>query len=292
MNFTCSELENIEISIEYFLLIKQVGEEFIKYLKGYKQISQEYMKKLNTFENNFGKKLSKIFENPKISHTAEMMQKVMDIIIQNIQSFNASIREIDVKLQELESIIKEKTDKIICLKKTYLDLPKNLMNSYNEINKTKATYIIAISKTEEIVDKYFIDKDKIQKHESGIGEKLDEIEYKNIKSLQKSKLNDMNISLKLSKKYEDFHKGSISACMKVQDKFLDNCNNYISEIKNSICDISSRLKDLVSSFMLLYKNIYKQPLNIIDECIKKFNSFEEIKEMDKIINSYLKMIII
>ena len=101
MNFTCSELENIEISIEYFLLIKQVGEEFIKYLKGYKQISQEYMKKLNTFENNFGKKMSKIFENPKISHTAEMMQKVMDIIIQNIQSFNASIREIDVKLQEL-----------------------------------------------------------------------------------------------------------------------------------------------------------------------------------------------
>ena len=288
MNFNYSEIDNIGISIEYFILIKQLGDEFIKYLKSYRLIAQEYAKKLQNLVNNYEKKISKPFENTKISHIMEMTQKSADIIIQNIQLFNFTIKEIDVKIQEFETILREKTEKINNLKKTYLDLPKTLISSYNEVNKTKTTFINSISKTEEIIHKYYINQNTIQNHENGLGIQLNENEYRIIKSQQQSLLNEMNISIKLSKKYEDFHKGSITACIKVQDKFIENCNNYIKEIKNMSWDISNSIKNLVSSFLLLYKNIYKRPLNTIDECINKINFIEEKNEMDKILTSNFK----
>ena len=222
MNITCSELDNIEIAIEYFFLIKQVGDELIKYLRCYRQISQEYNKKLQILINSYGKKLIKPNENSKNSHILEITQKAADVIVKNIQLFNFSIKEIDIKIQEMETMLKEKSEKINILKKTYLDLPKNLISSFNEINKTKNSYLNSISKTEEIIDKYYIDKFKIQNHENGLGIKLNENEYKIMKGQIKSQLNDMNTSIKLSKKYEDFHKGSITAGIKVQNKFLYN----------------------------------------------------------------------
>ena len=288
MNITCSELDNIEIAIEYFFLIKQVGDELIKYLRGYRQISQEYNKKLQILINSYGKKLIKPNENSKNSHILEITQKAADVIVKNIQLFNFSIKEIDIKIQEMETMLKEKSEKINILKKTYLDLPKNLISSFNEINKTKNSYLNSISRTEEIIDKYYIDKFKIQNHENGLGIKLNENEYKIMKGQIKSQLNDMNTSIKLSKKYEDFHKGSITAGIKVQNKFLQDYNNYIKEIKKNTCDISNGIKNLVSSFMLLYKNLYKQPLLFIDENINKFNTIDEEKEMDNIMNSNFK----
>ena len=288
MNTNYSELDNIEISIEFFILIKQLGDELVKYLKSYRQLAQDYTKKLQSLVNNYEKKLLKPFENTKISHIIEITQKSTDIIVQNIQLFNFTIKEIDVKILEYEAILKEKTEKINSLKKAYLDLPKQLTSSYNEVNKTKTTFIDSISKTEEIIDKYYLNQKKIQNHERGQGIKLNENEYKIIKSQQQKLLNDMNISIKLSKKYEDFHKGSISACIKAQDKFIENCNNYIKEIKGNACDISNRIKNLVTYFLLLYKNIYKKTLNTIDEFMNKMNHIEEENEMNKIITSNFK----
>ena len=70
-NINCSELDNITISYDYFLLIKQIGEDLIKYLREYRQISQEYNKKLQILENNLGKKLSKS-DDPKMAHIIDI----------------------------------------------------------------------------------------------------------------------------------------------------------------------------------------------------------------------------
>ena len=154
MNNNYSEIDNIGVSIEYFILIKQLGDELIKYLKSYRQSAQEYTRKLQTLVNNYEKKITRPFENTIIAHIIEITQKITEIISQNIELFNFTIKEIDVKIQEFETILKEKTEKINDLKKTYLDLPKNLVGSYNEVNKTKTTFINSISNTEEIIDKY------------------------------------------------------------------------------------------------------------------------------------------
>ena len=162
------------------------------------------------------------------------------------------------------------------------------MSSYNEVNKTKKAFINSLSKTEGIIDKYYIGKNKIQEHESGLGLKLNENEYNALKDQQKNQLNEMNNSIKLSKKNQESHKESIIACTKNQDKFKVECKSYADKIKSNVGELSEEIKNLVCNFMLSYKNIYKQPLEFIDICINKFNTLEESKEIDKIITSNFK----
>ena len=288
MNINCSELDNINIAYDSFFIVKQIGEEFIKYLRGYRQVFQEYNKNLQIFENTFAKKLSKAEEKSKFSHILDITNKAKAVIFQSIELFQFSFNEIDAKINKFEEILKEKTEIVNSIKKTSLYSGKSLISSYNEVNKTKNAFINSISKTEEIIDKYYNDKKKIQQYESGLGSNLNENEYNKLKEQLQSQISEMNASIKLSKKYEDFHKGSISACKKLNDKFKEDCFKCSDEIKANACQISSDLKELVCSFMLLYKNIYKQPLSFIDVCIDNYNSLDEQKEMDNIITSNFK----
>ena len=288
MSINCSEFENISIAFDYFNMLKPIGDELVKYLRSYRQLAEEFTKKLEIFENSFGDKLSNPHENPKIAQIIELTRKATGIIFQNVELFQYSIEEIDTKVMHFEEDLKTKVELVNNLKKNSLDLSKDLTSSYNEVKKTKNTYMNSLSKTEEIIDKYYIGKNKIEEHESGLGEKLNDNEYKLLKENQKSQLSEMETSIKLSKKYEDFYKGAISACKKIQEKYKKDCNSLMEEIKKIACQLANEIKDMVCSFMLSYKNIYKQPLSFIDININKLNTIEEDKEMDKIISSNLK----
>lgn len=287
-NIECSEIDNINITFDYFTSVKQLGEEFIKYLRGYRQLSQEYMKKLQIFETNFGRKISRPAENPKVSQLVDLTSKITDLIFQNIELFDFSIKEIDERINDFEKYLKEKIEIVNNLKKSFTEVGKNLLCQNIEINKTKNIFINSLSKTEEIIDKYYIDKSKIQEHESGLGKKLTENEYNILKEQQKNQLQEMNNSIKLSKKYQDFHKGSIEASKKLKDNFVKECQSCQEKIRKNTCELSEEIKNLVCTFLLSYKNIYKQPLSLIDICINKFNLLEEEKEMDSIIISSYK----
>ena len=287
-NIECSEIDNINITFDYFTSVKQLGEEFIKYLRGYRQLSQEYMKKLQIFETNFGRKISRPAENPKVSQLVDLTSKITDLIFQNIELFDFSIKEIDERINDFEKYLKEKIEIVNNLKKSFTEVGKNLLCQNIEINKTKNIFINSLSKTEEIIDKYNIDKSKIQEHESGLGKKLTENEYNILKEQQKNQLQEMNNSIKLSKKYQDFHKGSIEASKKLKDNFVKECQSCQEKIRKNTCELSEEIKNLVCTFLLSYKNIYKQPLSLIDICINKFNLLEEEKEMDSIIVSSYK----
>ena len=287
-NIECSEIDNINITLDYFTSVKQLGEEFIKYLRGYRQLSQEYMKKLQIFETNFGRKISRPAENPKVSQLVDLTSKITDLIFQNIELFDFSIKEIDERINDFEKYLKEKIEIVNNLKKSFTEVGKNLLCQNIEINKTKNIFINSLSKTEEIIDKYYIDKSKIQEHESGLGKKLTENEYNILKEQQKNQLQEMNNSIKLSKKYQDFHKGSIEASKKLKDNFVKECQSCQEGVRKNTCELSEEIKNLVCTFLLSYKNIYKQPLSLIDICINKFNLLEEEKEMDSIIISSYK----
>ena len=287
-NIECSEIDNINITFDYFTSVKQLGEEFIKYLRGYRQLSQEYMKKLQIFETNFGRKISRPAENPKVSQLVDLTSKITDLIFQNIELFDFSIKEIDERINDFEKYLKEKVEIVNNLKKSFTEVGKNLLCQNIEINKTKNIFINSLSKTEEIIDKYYIDKSKIQEHESGLGKKLTENEYNILKEQQKNQLQEMNNSIKLSKKYQDFHKVSIEASKKLKDNFVKECQSCQEKIRKNTCELSEEIKNLVCTFLLSYKNIYKQPLSLIDICINKFNLLEEEKEMDSIIISSYK----
>ena len=151
MNFNCSELDNINIAFEYFSLIKQIGEELIKFILGYKQLMQENTKKLEIYQANFGKKLISPPENPKMAKIIDLTSKILEIISKNIELFQSSGNELENSIKEFESILKEKAEISNNLKKSSLEFSKSFIISLNEIKKTENIYITSLSKAEEII---------------------------------------------------------------------------------------------------------------------------------------------
>ena len=287
MNIKCSELDNITISFDYFNSIKSVGDELIKYIKGFNQISQEYIKKLQIFHTNFGKKLSKS-ENQKASQITLLTSKITEVISQLIELCQISIEDNDIRIKNFETLLKEKADNVNSLKKSPSELTRDLASSYIEINKTKTSYFNSLLETEDLIEKYYMDQHKIQEHESGLGIKLSDNEYNLLKENQKNQYNEMTNSIKISKKYEKFYKGAISASAKNHDNFIKDCNLYRDKIKAITCEISNEIKNILFAFLLCFKNNYKKPLCMADSYIIYYNSLNEHEEIDKIITSSFK----
>ena len=287
MSIKYSELENMNITLDYFNSIKQISDELIKYIKNYKQLIQEFLKKLQSFQTNFRKKLSKS-ENPKISKATFLTSKLTQLIDQNNELYQLSIDDIDLRLKQFDSQLKLKNDSIKAIQKLSSELNKGLINSFNEVNKAKTNYLNSLSKTEEIINKYYTDKNRIIQHNSGLGQKLNDNEYILLKEQQKNQLNDMNNALKASKNLEVAYKNSISSSIVIHDKYVENHNTFKDKIKNITCELSDEIKSLIVSFMLSYKNNYRQPLGFIDICIDKFNLIDEKKEVDTIITQSFK----
>lgn len=283
MSIKFSELDNIEISLDYFNSIKSIGDELVKYIRGYNQLSQEYIKKLQLFNMNSSKKLTNS-ENPKSSQIVTFTSKMTDIISKHIEMSQISIDNIEQIVKQLETVLKEKSDNINNTKKNYLDLAKDLNNVCLEINKAKMNCFNSLSKTEEVIYKYYDSINKIEKNESGLHRKLSETELNSLKELQKSQSNEMTNSIKMSKKLEDIYKEMASSFDKKYDNYIEEINKCRENVVSEVCDISGEIKNLVSAFMLNFNNIFKVPIKLADTYIKQFVSLDEKKEIDKIIN--------
>ena len=133
LSIKCSEIDNINISYEFFSSIKIISEELVKYLKNYKQLSLDYLRQLRALNNNINIKL----EDQKISQVINLVYKIKEVIKQNIDSLNRSIEDINSYINNFENDLKEETEVINDLKKTSLYLGNNLLSSYQEIKKNK-----------------------------------------------------------------------------------------------------------------------------------------------------------
>ena len=288
MSIKCSELDNMNISLDYFNSIKSVSDDLIKYFKGYKQLNQDYMKKLQSFQSNYRKKFSST-ENPKtsqiISALTNQLNKLIDQITELLQ---LSIDEIELRIREFDTFIKKKTESIKAIQKASSELNKSLNNLYNDVNKAKTNYLNSLGKTEELIDKYYSEKQRLIEHENGMGKKLNENEYTLLKEQQKNQKNDMDNSLKTSKKLENIYKNLIDSSIKLHDKYVESHNTSRDIIKKDTCELSEEIKTLIISFMVSIKNSYKQPLSSIDVAINQFNLLKEGEETDKIISSKYK----
>ena len=277
-------MENINISYEFFSSIKIITEELIKYMKCYKQISMEHLKQLKLFDNNMNIKL----EDARLSQLVNLIYKIKEVIKQNVESLKCSIDDMNIYINDLENNLKEKTDIVNDLKKNSSNITNNLISSYQEVNKTGNVFISSLSKTEDIIDNYYINKIKIRDHENGLGNKLDINEYNTIKEQQKFQVNEMNNAIKLTKKYEEFHKGAIRASNKLYDEFIEESSLYKNKIKENVCQISQQIKENIMFFFVSFKSVYHQPLNLVENFIKEFNNLDMIKAMDIIIEQNLE----
>ena len=278
----CSEFDNIKISSEFFNSLKIFSEELIKYLRSFKQISIEYMTNLQLLDNN-----NEFNPDSKINELYNIENKIKEVINQNIDLMNCSMDAMETYINDFEGILKVKEELINIIIDNATDLKNNLKSSYSEVNKTGNTFIDSISKTENIIDNYYKNKEKIKFHENGLGDKLNIEEYNLLKEQVKIKINDMNNSIKLTKKYEEFHKGALDASDKLYEQFIKICEEYKNKIKKEVCEISNKIKDLIFYFMVSFKSIYNQPLNLIETYINELNNLDLSIYMNKSIDAKL-----
>ena len=284
LTIECSEMDNINISYEFFSFMKIISDELIKYLKSFNQLSSEHMRRLQSLNNSMVIKLQNPEEDKKISQLVNLTKKIKEVIKQNIDLMRCSIRDINDYIAEFEQFLEEKTEFMNELKQSSLSLTDNLFSSYQEVKKTGNTFISSMEKTEDIIDNYYINKIKIRDHENGLGDKINNIEI--IREQQKTQLNEMNNAIKLTKKYEEFHKGAIEASNKIYNEFIQACKLHKNKIKENVCQISQKIKEMILFYFISFRSIYNQPMELIEKYISEFNDLDEYKEMDNIINQY------
>ena len=282
LTIKCSEMDNINISYKFFSFVKLISEELIKYLKSFNQLSADHMKRLESLDNSMVFKFQNQEDDKKTSQIINLTNKIKQVITQNIDLMRCSIRDINTYIVEFEQFLIEKTEIINELKQSSLSLTNNLLSSYQEIKKTGGTFISSLDKTEDIIDNYYLNKIKIRDHENGLGDKLNNIDI--IKEQQKTQFNEMNSAIKLTKKYEEFHKGAISASNKIYNEFIEACNIHKNKIKEYVCQISQKMKEIILFFFISFRGVYNQPLEIIEKYIGELNDLDEYKEIDNIIN--------
>ena len=288
MSINCSEVENLNNSIDFFNSMKFICDELTKYIRTYKQLTIDYSKKLASMQSSFAKKLSKT-ENKSMEKIISITNKLVELIGDNIGLIKLSAEEIETKVKEFELDLKTKYDNLKQIQKKAQEQNKILINNYNDINKAKKNFIESMTKSEEIINKFYSDKKFIDDSDRGLGKRINMNDYNMTKDKLKSEYNDMNNSIKVSKSLEKIYTNLINDSTKIHGVFVQNyTKNFYSTIKTFNIDISNKIKNLLLSFYLSFKNSYRQPMVNTDININSLNSMDEGKETENIMNSLYK----
>ena len=288
MSINCSEVENLNNSIDFFNSMKFICDELTKYIRTYKQLTIDYSKKLASMQSSFAKKLSKT-ENKSMEKIISITNKLVELIGDNIGLIKLSAEEIETKVKEFELDLKTKYDNLKQIQKKAQEQNKILINNYNDINKAKKNFIESMTKSEEIINKFYSDKKFIDDSDRGLGKRINMNDYNMTKDKLKSEYNDMNNSIKVSKSLEKIYTNLINDSTKIHGVFVQNyTKNFYTTIKTFNIDISNKIKNLLLSFYLSFKNSYRQPMVNTDININSLNSMDEGKETENIMNSLYK----
>jgi len=115
MNFPLPEEENFKITDNYYLAIKQVSEDFIKYITNFKIYSNEYIRKISAINEKFNvKNMAKIYKEMgydkiNMNHLMLLISIIPSIIEQQIINFDFFINGIDEKIEKFKKIYNEKS---------------------------------------------------------------------------------------------------------------------------------------------------------------------------------------
>ena len=266
----CSELENMNISINYYNFIKEVFEDYIKYITNYKNATNEYLKKLIQFHEKYGprlfgkeKDLSK-YKNINTSHIYSLTSPIPKIIGNQIQNLNFVMSGIDSQIESYNSIIKEKDILSNKFQMIFEESKKDLLKKYRDIDKLRDNFILTMSNTEEIINKYITRKDS------------------------STSLNEMKNSISTSKKVEKEYKDLINSTGCYEETFDVLYLSSIENLKKLCSDTSRQMKDVIIDFIILLKNNNKMQLSEIDTYLPGLSEMEEAKLLEAIIEKSFK----
>ena len=181
MSIKCSEVVNYNICRGYFTLISKMLEEEVKYILDYKSILNEYFKKSLNLQVNLGTKLGsppEEFKNASwLDYTPILLltQEIPKIIQKQIENNKTFIDEIEKNIKNIDTFLKDKAKAMKKFEDKYHDVNEVLIKKYIDVEKCKISYLNGISKSEEIISKYYENKRKLEDGKTLMEESAEEI---------------------------------------------------------------------------------------------------------------------
>ena len=283
MNFVCSEVENMSISVEYYDFIKQMYENLTKYIKAYKSETNDYYKKILKIHDKYYPRLSTIKEELKkkltikTNHIISLSSKVPKIINQQIINLKYFITGIEATIKSFDKTLKEKNSMSSKYQSEYDDSRNSLIKKYKDIEKSKNTYFSNATQTENLIYKYYLSKSNKNEQNLTITEYSTPVTETQVEN-----------SIKTAKKNENDYLNLVKSAKSLEDNFCEISDSSIDNMKRISCEIITKMKDNIVDFLLLLKNCFKLPLSEIDTYLPELIKLDENKKIENIINSTYK----
>lgn len=292
-----SLVDSLDLSKDYYFLIKDTFNEYSKYIRQYKIISMNFIKKLSQFQEKFSQPLLDLdrmknkYKNIKIKDIYELLSLFPKIVQKLIDSFNNSATGMDNVIQNLDKILLEK---INIEKKEEGELEfetakNNLGKLYRNIDKNKNIFRNKMSFTEDMVYKYY---------SIGYKENQNVTEEKNKKERDKKEKdkNDnlitkeqLNASITEAKKSETQYFSSFDSIVDLEKTYNNISQKYKQNLSKTSLNLTHELKQVILDITLLLKASLSDPLNEIALMLEKLNDIEKNNNLSKIVNDSFKI---
>ena len=296
MSISLPEEENFKITHDYYSIIKQISEDFSKYIINFKMISHDYLKKINSnnekFNINVFKKKYKelISKDLNLKHIFSLSSIIPVVIEQQIINIDFFIKGIDEKVENFEKIFNEKSSLYLEQYNNYKEAKNELNKKYREIERLKVNYITNISSVEEIVHKFYMKKNTNKKRlNSYSGSNL--IDTKKEIKIEQNNISieeQVNNSIQKVKKIEEEYKYNITLVKIIEDKYMEISKESKENIRRILCELLNGFKEYILDCLLFLKNYYKLPLSEIEDYMKDIIQLDECANFNQIILSSYK----
>ena len=291
-----SLVDSLDLSKDYYFLIKDTFNEYAKYIKQYKIISLNFVKKLSQFQEKFGQplidleKMKNKYKNIKIKDIYELISLFPKIVQKLINSFNYSATGIDNIIQNLDKILLEK---INIEKKEEDELEfdtakNNLIKVYRNIDKNKNIFTNKMNNIEDMIYKYssFIYKEN---------QNLPEDKNKRDKDKKEKDKNDnlitreqLNANIIETKKAETQYLSSFDSISDLEKSYNTISQKYKQNLSKTSLNLTHELKQVILDTTLILKTSLSDPLNEIALMLEKMNDIEKNKNLTKVVNDSFK----
>ena len=269
----CSELENINTSINYFCFIKEVFDDYMQCINNYKVITNDYLKKLMMLQDKFKYKLTgkekdnTKYKNVNTNHIFSLTSPISKIIDKQIENLQMFIDGINGQIENNNKVIKEKEILSNKFQLMFEEARKDLLKKYREIDKLRDIYKMNMAITEDTINKYYNKKD-------------------NNNTITKDQMKNMISS---TKKIEKDYKNLINSTKLYEETFDSLYLSSLENFKKLSSETSNQMKDSIIDFIVLFKNNVKMQLSEIDMYLPELSDLDEVKVIENIIiSSYRK----
>ena len=273
--------ENIIICDNYSIFLKQISEDFIKYITNYKIATSDYLKKIELNQEKYSPKLlegNDQLKNINIKHIISLTSIIPKVIEQQIINIDYFVKGIDSKFEKFEKLLKDKNIEFIVCQNDFKDVKNELVKKYKEIEKIKSNYMSNIMLAEENIHKYYMKQNiKKKSNNSKLNLTLIDSSELSIFSLEEQ----VNSIIQKTKKIEEEYKTSISTVKTFEINYIETLEKSKEKGRSILCEISNSLKDLISECIIFLRNTFKLPLSEIDIYLNEIVNLDEFSRFNK-----------